>query len=419
VLPPAPNGRLLVVGVSHHTAPLALRERLALEATAWPTLAPVGMPSLLLRTCNRIEVYAWCYGRTRTGAAKLVKALASAAGLSPAALAPHIVVRSGPEALRHAVRVAAGLDSLVVGEEQILGQLRDALRVARASGSLAGPLVGVLSQALVAGRQVRQGTAYGRHPSLAVAAIEVARHTSVDPSLAGRRAVVVGAGQMARSAAQALLRADAHVTLVNRTPQHAERVARELGGPDRVQAAPLSALSRLLPAASLLVSATAARHPVVDVPTVRAAMQARAEESPPLMVLDLALPRDVEPGVREVPGVVLVDLDDLEQGCPADSAAREAGIAQAEALVVEQVERIQRWLRLRAVAPAIVELRQRGEAIREAELRRVSHRLKDLTPEQRVAVERMAESIVNKLLHAPTIALRKSATRPRRQSSAA
>jgi glutamyl-tRNA reductase len=217
------------------------------------------------------------------------------------------------------------------------------------------------------------------------------------------------------------VRADAHVTLVNRTPEHAERVARELGGPERVQAAPFSELSRLLAAASLLVSATASRQPVVDVATMRAAMLARPEDSPPLLVLDLALPRDVEPGVREVPGVVLVDLDDLEQGCPADSAAREAGIAQAEGLVLEQVERIQRWLQLRAVAPAIVELRQRGEAIREAELRRVSQRLKDLTPEQRVAVERMAESIVNKLLHAPTIALRKSAINPgrRRQSSAA
>jgi glutamyl-tRNA reductase len=244
---------------------------------------------------------------------------------------------------------------------------------------------------------------------VAAAAVHVARRApELQPSgLAGRMAIVLGAGAMAKSAVQALLDGGAQVTILNRTPIHAERLAREVAG--SVSVAPLDALPHLLPGAAVLVGATAARQPVVDIATVQAATVGRS--GPPLIVLDVAVPRDVEPSVRFLPGVRLIDLDDLERYCPADLATQRATIQRAESLAVEEAEAIEEWLRVRAVSPAIAELRRRADEIRALELRRAAARLRDLTPEQQAAVDQLTESIVNKLLHGPTVALREAATR--------
>lgn len=406
------RGSLVVVGVSHHAASLEVRERLALDAATWRELAPPGAPGVLLATCNRVEVYAWSGGRGLRVASSLKRALAHAAGLPVAALEPHLFVHAGPEALRHLVRVAAGLDSLVVGEEQIRGQVRRAFAAAARTTPLPAPLTGIFHRALYAARRVRVDTPLGHHPSVATAGVDVALSGPELAVAAGRgapRALVLGAGVMAKSALDALLGAGASAVVLNRTLAHAEALAARRGA--GVRAAPLDALPRLLPDADLVVCGTAARRPVLDVPLVAAAMDERHRR--PLVILDIAVPRDVEPAVRSLPGVRLIDLDDLEGLCPVRAPERHAETTRVEALAQDEAQAIDRWLRLRAMGPAILELRAYGETVRADEMRRATGRLKSLTPEQLSAVDELTERIVNKLLHGPTVALRETADQPR------
>ena len=401
------SGSLLCVGVSHHTAPLDIRERLSLGAGQWQASAP-GMPHLLLTTCNRTELFAWDSGQGDSSWRQLSRALARAAGFTSGELTPHVFVKRGLDATLHLVRVAAGLDSLVVGEEQILGQIRLALRVARDNGTSNTPLDGVVSRAVEASRRIRGATWLGRRPSLAAAAVLAAQGTPelCATGLAGRRAVVLGAGVMGRSAAQSLVAAGARVSVLNRTLDHAERLSRELG--ELVRPAALDALPLLLADASVLVAATGARRFVVESGLVRSVVVARHDASP-LVLVDVGLPRNIDPAVRAIPSVRLIDLDDLERLRPTDVGGRRAEVDRAEALAVEAARSIEAWLRVRAIGPAITDLRRQGEAVRSLELRRAARQLAGLTPEQHAAVERLTEAIVKKLLHRPTVALRDAA----------
>ena len=401
------SGSLLCVGVSHHTAPLDIRERLSLGAGQWQASAP-GMPHLLLTTCNRTELFAWDSGQGDSSWRQLSRALARAAGFTSGELTPHVFVKRGLDATLHLVRVAAGLDSLVVGEEQILGQIRLALRVARDNGTSNTPLDGVVSRAVEASRRIRGATWLGRRPSLAAAAVLAAQGTPelCATGLAGRRAVVLGAGVMGRSAAQSLVAAGARVSVLNRTLDHAERLSRELG--ELVRPAALDALPLLLADASVLVAATGARRFVVESGLVRSVVVARHDASP-LVMVDVGLPRNIDPAVRAIPSVRLIDLDDLERLRPTDVGGRRAEVDRAEALAVEAARSIEAWLRVRAIGPAITDLRRQGEAVRSLELRRAARQLAGLTPEQHAAVERLTEAIVKKLLHRPTVALRDAA----------
>jgi glutamyl-tRNA reductase len=307
----------------------------------------------------------------------------------------------------HLVRVAAGLDSLVVGEDQIRGQLRDALRLAESVAAIPTPLRGVFQRATESARRVRGGTRLEQRPSVASAGVHVAQR-SIAEGLADKPVAVLGAGVMARVAAESLVAEGARVRLLNRTPGHAEALAAQLGG--EVSIGSLDDLPRALEEAVLIVGATASRVPIVEVEAVRRAAARR--HGRPLVLLDIAVPRDVDPNVRGLPGVQVIDLDDLERECPLDVTTRRTEIERAEALAAEEAERIVEWLRLRAVGPAIVELRGYAEDIRVAEIRRSSARLKGLTPEQGAAVEALTAGIVNKLLHGPTVALRDAAARP-------
>lgn len=473
---PSYAGCLVMVGVSHRTAPLELRERLALAPEAWargplaggtaarasvlastcdesdeslvhagvshsavrspastgpvPTLgdrqllgdlrrtvlAPgrrrlvsTAGASVLVATCNRVEAYGWGGGRGVRTTQRLARGLAHAAGVPLDELRPCLAVRVGSEALVHLVRVAAGLDSLVVGEEQIRGQVRAAHHAARLRGALPPALDEVFRRAVEAGRRVHGAARLGPHPSVASAAVSVALRTPelADAELPGLQAVVLGAGAMAKSAARALRDRGVPVALCNRTADRAAALAAELG--PGVTAAPPDALPNLLadPRTRLLVGATAARRPVVDRMVAEAAMARR--EGRPLVLLDIALPRDVEPAVRAVPGARVIDLDDLERLCPVDLATRRAEVDQAEAQAEREAAEIVRWLRVRAMGPSIVALRQRAEEIRAAELRRAATHLRSLTPQQQAAVERVTQAIVGKLLHGPTVALREVA----------
>ncbi|MBV9132252.1 MAG: hypothetical protein JO318_06120, partial [Chloroflexi bacterium] len=208
-------------------------------------------------------------------------------------------------------------------------------------------------------------------------------------------------GVMARAAAEALLAAGAHVRVLNRTAEHAMRVMHQLRG--AIEIGTLDALPEVLASAALVVGATAARSTLVDYAAVAAVVRSRCA---PLVLLDIALPRDVDPRVRELGGVSLIDLDDLERLCPVDAQTRSVERERAEELACQEAQRLADWLRTRAQAPAIAELRTYAEAVRLSELRRSATRLRDLTPEQIAAVEALTSSIVNKLMHGPTVAMR-------------
>ena len=399
-------GTLLAIGVNHHTAPLEIRERLTLNADCWQqSLSRVS--HLSLATCNRTEAYIWDTQHDSAISSRIGAALAEAGGWSTAAPGSHVFVRRGHAALLHLVRVATGLDSMLVGEEQILVQLRSALRLAGENGTSSPPLHGVVSLVLGAGRRIRTATNLGRLSSLASAAVAAVQSTPelTVTGLGGRRAIVLGAGAMARSAARALVDNGAQVSIVNRTLEHAQRLADELGHAARPAA--FDALPELLARGSVLVAATRAQRPVVDTSTVRAAIAQR--DTAPLILIDVALPRNIEPAVRTLPNVRLIDLDDLERLCPAAAALRREEIEQAELLAIQAAQDLERWLRVRAVSPAIVELRRQADEIRALELRRVAQRLAGLTPEQQAAVAHLTEAIVNKLVHGPTVALREAA----------
>jgi glutamyl-tRNA reductase len=401
------SGRLVMVGLSHHATPLEVRERVAVDEVAWREAAPAGLGSVLVSTCNRVEVYAWVEGRPATAIRGLQRSLARAAGIELPDLLPHLKSRSGRDALVHLVRVTTGLDSLVVGEEQIRGQVREALRAAEASGPLPASLRGAFQRVGESARRIRGGTRLGKVPSIATAGVNVARRV-LPVSLDGQVAVVLGAGVMARASTEALLACGAQVRVLNRTPAHAERFFGRLR--PAVEIDSLDALPRALVDAVLVVGATASREPVVELAMVESALRVR-EKTLPLVLLDIALPRDVDPRVRQVP-VTLIDLDDLERECPVDAPTRQAEYNHAEALAIEEADRLAEWLSSRAASPDIAELRTYAETIRTSELRRSAARLRDLTPEQIAAVEALTTGIVNKLMHGPTVALRAAAASP-------
>jgi glutamyl-tRNA reductase len=401
------RGCLVMVGVSHHAASLEVRERLAISAPSWASQAPPDAPSVLLSTCNRVEVYAWGSGRGLRVAGQLRRALARAGGMPLAELTPHLVTRTGSEAMLHLVRVAAGLDSLVVGEEQIRGQVRAAFRGALASGPLPAPLVGIFQRVLRASREVRVETPLGHHPSIATAGVDVALRQAALAGChpEGLNVLVLGAGVMAKSALQHLAPLGPRLTVLNRTLANAERLAEGFG--PRVEADSIDALPGHLLSADLVVCGTAARRPILDAGVLALALEKRAGR--PLVVLDIAVPRDVDPLARTLDGVCLIDLDDLERLCPVDVGERQAETARVEARAAEAAAAIDTWLRVRALGPAIVALRQQGEDVCRDELRRTFARLPSLEPNEREAIEELAERIANKLLHRPTLALRASA----------
>ena len=393
-------GKLVMVGLSHHNAPLELRERLAFDQDVWRRHAPA-MPTVLLSTCNRVEVYAWAESRPSACIARLERALARTAAVSLDELRPHLTQALGQDAVLHLVRVTAGLDSLIVGEEQIRGQVRDALRHAGLHGSTAAPLRGVFERTSESARRIRGATKLAKQPSIATAGVHVLVHV-VPGGLARKSIVVLGAGVIGRAAVESLSSHRCRVRVLNRTPEHAKQM------PRAVRIDSLEVLSEALVEADVVIGATASRQPIVDLQTLQACMQRRAGR--PLVLLDIAVPRDVDPRARGVDGVILIDLDDLERECPVDVAERRSELERAETLAREEADRLSDWLRLRSVGPVISELRGYGEQVRAAELRRSAARLKGLTPEQSAAVDALTVSIVKKLLHGPTVALRDSTT---------
>lgn len=394
---------LIVVGIHQRTAPLELREQLAFDGRqlvgALEALRHCAREGLILSTCNRVEVY----GILATpAAAPLERFLAGRHGLEPAVLEPYRYVHADRAAVRHLFRLAAGLDSMVLGEDQIVGQIKEAYARAHAAGLTGSLLNRLVHRALAAGKLVRTQTGVARnHLSVVSVALDLARQAL--GSLSGRRIVVVGAGRMA-GLALAHLRADAPqaVTVVNRTFERARTLAEHYGAVAR----PLDGLEEALRDADVALTCTAAPEIVVRYETVARALAGRTA---PLLLLDLAVPRDVDPRAAVLPGVQLYDVDGMQEVCAANRAARAAEVAGAEALIDVEVEQFMRWWAARRAVPAIRALRARAESIARAEVRRTLARFPDLSPQQRAAIEAMGYAIVNKLLHHPVMALKDQA----------
>jgi glutamyl-tRNA reductase len=397
---------LLVVGVSHHTAPVALLERLSVAVSDSPALLAelssqqhVG-EVVVLSTCNRVEVYG-AVSAFHGGLAEVGAVLAERAGVGVAELAPYLYLHYDADAVRHAYRVAAGLDSMVVGESQILGQLREAYGVAAERDATGRLLHELMQQALRVGKRVHAETGIDRAgQSVVTAALDLG---GVD--LAGRSALVVGAGSMGALALATLKRAGASpLRVTNRGAERAQRLA-ELHGATAVDFADLTdALSTV----DVVVCATASVDPVLTVPAVAAAMARRGGR--PLLVLDLAVPRDVDPAVGELTGVTVVDIARLGDAL-ADEESTTDWVA-AEEIVATEVDSFLTWMRGADVAPTVAALRTRADEVVMFELGRLAQRRPDLTDEQRADVAQTVHRVVQRLLHPPTVRVRQLAATP-------
>jgi glutamyl-tRNA reductase len=356
--------------------------------------------AMILSTCNRVEIY----GRSDKPVADAVAAfLARYHGREPAELAPHLYRLEGEAAVRHAFRVAASLDSMVLGESQILGQVKEAYEAAERACSLGSVLNGLRTRSIAAAKRARSETAIGRN-AVSVSHVAVELASKIFGQLHGRSVLLVGAGKMSELAARQMVRRGARASVLGgRTFEKAEQLASSLGG----RAAPLEALRAELARADIVISGTGAQGLVVLREDVEAAQAAR--HGRPLFLIDIAVPRDIAEDAAHVAGVFLYDIDDLQQVATANLRERKKQSAAAEAIVEQEVREFLEWRRSLEVVPLLVELRKRADEIRRAEIDKARHRLGPLTPEQERALEAATSAIVNKLLHAPTVRLKELA----------
>jgi len=403
---------VFVVGANFRSAPLELLERLAIDHERRPK-ALAGLLDLehvheavVVSTCNRVEVYT-AVSRFHSAAGDVRRFLADQRGLELGELAHHLYDYYEERAVQHLFAVAAGVDSMVVGEAQILGQVREAFQAAQAERSVGPVLSALFTRAIKVGRRARSETGIGAGlASTVTVGLRVA--TEQLGGLAGRRALLVGAGNLARLAGRALREAGAgELVVANRTAATGAMLARELGG----RAVPLEQVADELAAADLAVAATAGSTPTVTAATVRAAIARRASPAGPLVLLDLGVPRDVEPEARGVPGVVLADLDGLRAVLETDEGPRRE-VERVRAMIVKETGAFMRGQREARLVPTIRALRARAEQARQQELARAATRLAGLDERQRAAVDAVTRGLVNKLLHDPMVRGKTLAARP-------
>ena len=386
----AKPGLLLAIGVSHRNAPLELRERLYLAGGHATELAQE-LGGVVLSTCNRTEIY--LLGGDRETART---ALERHSGLE---LDGTLATWEGGEAVEHLFRVVAGLDSLVPGEAQILGQVREAYEAALAADATGPVLNRLFEDALHAGKRVRTEAKLHEMPeSVAESAVELAGK-ELD-GLDGKRALLFGAGRMSELAARGLKERGAEVVVSSRTLESAQELADRLGG----RAAPFDAIALELIDADLVISATRCPYPILHAGAVQ-------QRTKPLVLIDVAVPRDLDPEIARVEGCRLFDIDALGEGL----VGREEDVREAERIVAEEAARFADWVRSRDAAPAIAALRRRAEEIRSEELARAENRLTSLSERDRKTVETLTSQIVNKLLHAPTVRAKVSGSEPLRE----
>jgi glutamyl-tRNA reductase len=429
---------VLVVGLNHKGAPLATLERVALTGDALTKLlhdvarADDVAGALVLSTCNRVEIYAEV-GKFHGAMAAICELLSRHSQVPQADLTPHLYVHYEDRAVQHLLAVACGLDSMVVGESQILGQMRQSLRLAREQGTLGSPLSALGSLALRAGKRAQSETSVGQAGAnlvsfgLAAAArhlgteladrgaragTELALGESSDapPALAGRNVLVVGAGAMSGLAVASVARAGAaDVVVANRTRQRAERLAASVGG----QAADMSGLIGLIADADLVVTCTGAAGHVISSEMMLAALSQRAERrGSPVVLLDLAMPRDVEPEVTSLPGVAVTDLETLAADSQAGIGPADDQVGEVRRIIAEELAAYGSASRAAAVSPTIVALRAKAASVVEAELARLAGRVGALDAAAMDEVAKSLRRLTDKLLHEPTVRVKELAGAP-------
>jgi glutamyl-tRNA reductase len=396
---------LALIGVNHKTAPIELRERIAISREELPgvTRALASVPGvsecMIVSTCNRVEILT----AVESASVDVSGFLQSHFRLDGAVLKDHLYEHRDQEAVRHLFRVAASLDSMVVGEPQILGQVKEAFAAARSAGTVGGQLEHLLQSAFAAAKKIRSETEIGSNSvSIASVAVDLAR--KIFGSLNGRTVFLVGAGKMSELAARHLVQQGAGAILVtNRTLARARTMAEEFNG----RVIPFEQLHDVASEADIVITSTGAPHAIFRREHGAAFMHKRRNR--PMFFIDIAVPRDVDPAMNKLEGIFVYDIDDLQTVAASHLAdrAREAG--KAEALIAGEVERFHQRQRTVNVAPAIVALQRQLEELRQAELRRIQARLGGLTAEQAAAVEALTRGLVNKFLHPPMQALKQAA----------
>ncbi len=392
---------LLLVGASHRTAPVELRERLDFcsrgldRAIAALATRPSAHEAVVVSTCNRAELYVAC-DDPAPAFEDLITFVSEFHQLLPERIRPHLYSHVDHDAARHLFRVASGLDSLVVGEPQILGQVKDAYSVAADAHATGALLNKLFHWAFAVGKRVRSETALAEGAvSVSFAAVSLAR--KIFGNLHGRRVLVIGTGEMGKLTATHLkAQGIGALVITSRTLAHAQELADEVGG----TAAPWDALLQALRESDIVITATGSATPILTKSQIGASMP--ASRTRPLFLIDIAVPRDVEPNAADIEQVFLYNIDDLQAIVRENLEKRGGEVGRAEQIVDDEVKKFSTWQRSRQAIPTVVALRQRFEAIRQSELERLDSKLSGLPPEVRVRVDEITRLIIEKLLLNPT-----------------
>ncbi|MEO6469887.1 MAG: glutamyl-tRNA reductase [Acidimicrobiia bacterium] len=399
---------VIVVGLNHRTAPVELRERVAVPSSRMVKalhdlsgrehLAEV----VLLSTCNRTEIYARST-KFHSAVSDVLEFLSEQGSAPPEDFSEHLYTYYDDSAVSHLFGVAAGLDSMILGEDEILGQVRGAWQLAESEGASGQAMARVFRHAIELGKRVRTDTAIGRRAlSVSSAAVALAERTMF--SLRGRSVLILGAGDVAEGLGRALIAAGVgEVVVANRTHARAVALAERLGG----RAVPLGDLQDVLTSVDVLLTATDSTEVHVERADVEAVMERRG--GVPLLIVDVAVPRDVDPGAAQIPGVTLHDVDDLHQLTEAAMDERRREVDTVREIIGEELERFQTDRAAREVAPLVASLRDRAESVRQSELLRFRTKLGALDDESRNIVDALTHGIINKLLHEPTVRLKEAA----------
>ena len=401
--------KLHITGLSHKTAPVALREKLAIAGHALPKalehLQKLGATeALILSTCNRVEFAVTTAGDIDGGA--IIRSFLQSAKDTELAVDAHLYHLHSREAVRHMFRVASSLDSMVVGEPQILGQLKAAYATAKAEGSVGGTLESVLTRAFNVAKRVRSETGIGQMAvSVSYAAVELAR--KIFGSLSGHSVMIIGSGKMGELAARHLRRSGVgQIFVTNRTAARAEEMARQFDG----RAVDYAQFPGLLHEVDIVIASSGAPHFIITAEDMQRVITQRRNK--PMFLIDIAVPRNIDPAVNNIDNVFLYDVDDLAGVVNANLRERGKQAEQAETIIEHEVDQMMARLKIEQIAPTIVSLQEQLEEIRAAEVVRALRRMPGLTDEQRAQVELMTRSIVNKIAHGPISELRRNAAEP-------
>jgi len=391
---------IILTGMSHKTAPVEIREKFSLpketlgEFLKQLAELPGVQEGMILSTCNRVEILA-VVEEEKNGAGKLMDLLAGIAGLESKELAPYLSMRENEEAVKHLFRVTASLDSLVIGEPQILGQVKEAYRQAVANKVSGIILNKLLHRSFFVAKRIRSETKIATQAvSVSFAAVELAK--KILGPLNDKGVMLIGAGEMAELAARHLLSQGVkEILIANRTPSRAAELAQEMGG----QAIPFADIPGKLKEADIVLSSTGSANYIIRKEQLAGVMRARKNR--PIFFIDIAVPRDVDPAINEIENIYVYDIDDLQGVVETNKEERKKEIQRAEEIVQQGVENFRRWLSSLEVVPTILSLRHRLDKIRQGELEKTFSFLKNATAEERRVLNLMTQAIINKILHHP------------------